>query len=235
MLAHTVSIVCLGAAVFHDPRLYQIIFLSVFLGMGVWTRDWTLQPSVVLTAVMLCLVTQAFMVLALPSVVQSSSQVQAKTQWNYAVRSLPSSAITSLSLCLLLRTNQPISMAVAAIAAISSKFWLRSPQNKHFFNPANFGIIVALLLTQDAWVSPGQWGTDWWAVLLFAGAGGMICGRVGRWDTSATFFGGYALLELFRHLWLGWEWDVVVHHLSSGSLLLFSLFMWTDPPLTSEC
>lgn len=216
---------------FQDPRLFQIAFLSAFLGLGVWTRDWTLQPYVVLTAIAVCAIAQVLLVLLLPPPSQQPSvEKKQGSQWHYALTSLPSAAITSLSLCLLLRTNQPITMAVAAVAAISSKFLLRSPHRKHFFNPANFGIIVVLLLTQDAWVSPGQWGTDWWAVLLLAGTGGTICGRVGRWDTSATFLGGYTVLELLRHLWLGWAgWDLLLHHLSSGSLLLFALFMLTDP------
>ncbi|MGB8701441.1 MAG: RnfABCDGE type electron transport complex subunit D, partial [Thermosynechococcaceae cyanobacterium] len=29
--------------------------------------------------------------------------------------------------------------------------------------------------------------------------------------------------------WLGWSWDVATHHFMNGSLLLFALFMITDP------
>jgi Na+-transporting NADH:ubiquinone oxidoreductase subunit NqrB len=47
-------------------------------------------------------------------------------------------------------------MMLAGSLAISSKFLLQV-EKKHFFNPANFGIIAALILTPDAWVSPGQW------------------------------------------------------------------------------
>jgi Na+-transporting NADH:ubiquinone oxidoreductase subunit NqrB len=53
--------------------------------------------------------------------------------------------------------------------------------------------------------------------------------RVGRWDTTLAFLGSYALLEALRNLWLGWAWDVWAHRLMSGSLLLFALFMVTDP------
>ncbi|MEO0855115.1 MAG: RnfABCDGE type electron transport complex subunit D, partial [Cyanobacteria bacterium J06648_11] len=96
-------------------------------------------------------------------------------------------------------------------------------------HPANFGIIAVVALTSDAWVSPGQWGTDAWLMLAFAGAGGMVLRCVGRWDTSAAFLGTYALLVSVRNIWLGWGWDAIAHHLSSGSLLLFALFMLTDP------
>ena len=47
--------------------------------------------------------------------------------------------------------------------------------------------------------------------------------------TSLTFFGAYTLLEASLNLWLGWTWDVFSHRMMSGSLLLFTLFMITDP------
>ncbi len=141
---------------------------------------------------------------------------------------LRSALITSLGLGLLLRADCWTTMAIAAAIAIASKF-IFQVGDKHFFNPTNFGIISALILTPDAWVSPGQWGEEWWYGLLFAGTGGMILQRVGRWDTTAAFLGSYALLEAIRNLWLGWTWDVYWHRLMSGSLLLFALFMITDP------
>jgi Na+-transporting NADH:ubiquinone oxidoreductase subunit NqrB len=142
--------------------------------------------------------------------------------------SLKSALITALGLSLLLRADHYTTMLLAGSLAILSKF-LFQVERKHFFNPANFGIIAALILTNDAWVSPGQWGDDGWYALLFAGTGGMLLKRVGRWDTTAAFLGSYALLEAMRNLWLGWTWDVFFHRLMSGSLLLFALFMITDP------
>jgi Na+-transporting NADH:ubiquinone oxidoreductase subunit NqrB len=119
-------------------------------------------------------------------------------------------------------------LILASGAAIGSKF-LFKVNDKHFFNPANVGIVTVLLLTRDAWVSPGQWGTDGWCVLVFIGAAGIILGKVGRWDTSVIFLGCYACLEAVRNQWLGWSWDVWAHHLISGSLWVFALFMLTDP------
>ncbi|NET37368.1 MAG: hypothetical protein F6K19_35975, partial [Cyanothece sp. SIO1E1] len=119
-------------------------------------------------------------------------------------------------------------MVLAGVLAIASKFWLQVG-GKHCFNPANFAIIAVLLLTHDAWVSPGQWGDASWYGLVFAGAGGLVLKRVGRWDTSVAFLATYALLEAGRTVWLGWTWDVFSHRLTSGSLLLFALFMLSDP------
>ncbi|BAY61881.1 hypothetical protein NIES22_19480 [Calothrix brevissima NIES-22] len=199
--------------VLNDIRDYQILFLSLFLVLGIGTRDWTLRPELIGVAIATCLLTQWIL----------SSLISQEHKLN-----LRSALITSLGLSLLLRADHWTTMALAAASAIASKF-LFQVGNKHFFNPANFGIITALLLTSDAWVSPGQWGEDWWYGLLFFGTGGMILQRVGRWDTTAAFLGSYAMLEAMRNLWLGWTWDVYLHRLMSGSLLLFALFMVTDP------
>jgi Na+-transporting NADH:ubiquinone oxidoreductase subunit NqrB len=197
----------------NDIRDYQILFLSLFLVLGIGTRDWTLRPELIGVAIATCLLTQWI----LSSVMSQEQKLNIR-----------SALITSLGLSLLLRADHWTTMALAAASAIASKF-LFQVGNKHFFNPANFGIITALLLTSDAWVSPGQWGEDWWYGLLFVGTGGMILQRVGRWDTTAAFLGSYSLLEAIRNLWLGWTWDVYLHRLMSGSLLLFALFMVTDP------
>lgn len=202
----------------HDPRDYQILFLSLFLVLGISTRDWTLQPQFVGVAIATCLLTQ-YISLKLWSISQESPATPI---------SLKSAIITGLGLSLLLRVDQYTTMMLAGGLAILSKFLFRF-QGKHFFNPANFGIISVLILTNDAWVSPGQWGEEGWYVLLFAGTGGMILKQVGRWDTTAAFFTAYAFLEAIRNLWLGWTWDVWTHRLMSGSFLLFALFMLTDP------
>jgi len=199
-----------------DIRDYQILFLSLFLILGIWTRDWTLHPEFIAVAIASCIITQIVFSL----ITKSPDSLQPIN--------IRSPLITSLGLSLLLRVDHWPTMAFAGFAAIASKFVFKVGE-KHFFNPANFGIIAVLTLTNDAWVSPGQWGEEWWYGLLFVGTGGMILQRVGRWDTTAAFLGAYSLLAAIRNLWLGWTWDVYFHHLMSGSLLLFALFMVTDP------
>lgn len=224
--------------VLQDRRDYQIIFLSCFLFLGLLTRDWSIKPIFIGIIIANCLLTQ--WVLSVVTEIEknrddSNNLAIQKTQLIFSqisnpkiLNSLRSGLITALGLCLLLRGNSYQTMMLASFLAIASKFLFRY-HNKHFFNPANFGIICALLLTNDAWVSPGQWGTDWWYLLLFAGMGGIILQKVGRWDTSITFLLVYGGLEAVRNVWLGWSWDVWLHQLSSGSLLLFALFMLTDP------
>ncbi|MEO0949661.1 MAG: Na+-transporting NADH:ubiquinone oxidoreductase, subunit NqrB, partial [Cyanobacteria bacterium J06641_5] len=124
-----------------------------------------------------------------------------------------SAAITSLGLCLLLRGNSPLTMLLAGTIAIASKFCLRW-RGKHIFNPTNFGLMGAVLLTNDAWVSPGQWGGTWWLLAIFIAAGGIVLGWVGRWETSVAFLATYGALEFLRDYWLGWSPDVWAHRLA---------------------
>lgn len=222
---------------FQDSRDYQILFLSIFLLLGIATRDWTIQSQLVVVAVGGCLLVQAVMMGLIRwrwrfqgvdlSLTESSIGINRSQQW-FDFTSLKSALITGLGLCLLLRANHFSTMLLAAGLAIASKFIFRV-RGKHFFNPANFGIIAALTLTKDAWVSPGQWGTDWWYLALFLATGGLVLKKIGRWETSVVFLGVYASLEAIRNVWLGWDSEVLLHHLSSGSLLVFALFMLTDP------
>ncbi len=203
-----------------DIRDYQILFLGSFLVLGIGTRDWTLRPELIAVAIATSLSTQFILSLVLGRWSFANNQVQSLN--------LRSALITSLGMSLLLRADHWTTMLIAVASAIASKFIFRFG-DKHFFNPGNFGIICALIFTRDAWVSPGQWGEEWWYGLVFAGTGGMVLQRIGRWDTTAAFLSAYSLLEAIRNLWLGWTWDVYWHRLMSGSLLLFALFMITDP------
>ncbi|MBW4521798.1 MAG: RnfABCDGE type electron transport complex subunit D [Scytolyngbya sp. HA4215-MV1] len=239
-----------------DARIYQIVFLLMFLVVGIGTRDWTLQPGMIAVTIATCLLTQWGMEVlrwqltedsqsepqtlleatAQPAEIPPSSPLSSRPSHPHAstsprppfYSSLLSALITSLGLSLLLRADSYSTLMLASGIAIVSKFLLRV-RGKHIFNPANFGIIAALLLTPDAWVSPGQWGEEGWYALLFLGTGGIVLKQVGRWDTTIAFLATYAGLEAIRNLWLGWTWDVWAHRLMSGSLLLFALFMITDP------
>lgn len=231
-----------------DARIFQIIFLSLFLGVGLSAKDWSLHIERIGVTIATCLLTQWLTINAdrfwnsefRRRIDAFSRSIAGKAGEHHVaapkpsksnlpdLKSLLSALITSLGLCLLLRADHYSTLVLASMLAISSKFVLRV-RGKHIFNPANFGIIAALTLTQDAWVSPGQWGEAAWCALFFLCAGGVVLQRVGRWDTSVAFLASYAALEAARNVWLGWTWDVWAHRLMSGSLLLFACFMITDP------
>jgi Na+-transporting NADH:ubiquinone oxidoreductase subunit NqrB len=201
-----------------DPRLYQILFLSLFLVLGILARDWTLHPTHIATAIGSCLLTQAI----------SLRWRRPPEQPSWQVADFYSPLITGLGLSLLLRVDHAWTMALAGTIAILSKFYLQV-NGKHLFNPANVGVIAALLLTHQAWVSPGQWGESMWLMGIFLTCGGLVLQKVGRWDTTIAFLGSYVCLEAARNFYLGWTWDVLGHRLMNGSLLMFALFMITDP------
>jgi Na+-transporting NADH:ubiquinone oxidoreductase subunit NqrB len=220
----------------NDPRTYQILFLALFLVVGLGTRDWTLQPGMIAVAIATCVTVQWVMV----AVSQRAEGRRQKAEGDSTLyplsfilypsflSSLPSALVTSLGLSILVRADHYSTIVLACVAAIGSKFLIRI-SGKHIFNPGNFGIVAALTLTSDAWVSPGQWGEEGWYALMFLSCGGLVLRRVGRWDTTIAFLGSYAVLEAIRNVLLGWTWDVWAHRLMSGSLLMFSLFMITDP------
>jgi Na+-transporting NADH:ubiquinone oxidoreductase subunit NqrB len=204
-----------------DARLYQILFLSCFLFLGILARDWTLHPSHIAVAIGSCLLTQSVCLWV-------SRQKSEAERVNWTPSDFYSPLITALGLSLLLRVDHAWTMAIAGTIAVLSKFCLQI-NGKHLFNPANFGIVAVLLFTQKAWVSPGQWGESFWLMAIFLGCGGLVLQKVGRWDTTIAFLGSYIGLEALRNLYLGWTWDVLGHRLMSGSLLMFALFMITDP------
>ncbi len=200
-----------------DPRLYQVLFLGTFLVFGILALGWYAN------------VWQYAAILSTAIVVQGTLMIVTQGVSKFRWRSLLSGLITSLGICLLLKANSTLTLMLAVTFALLSKFTLRY-QKKHFFNPANFGIIAAIFLTGDAWVSPGQWGHDALMVFLFAATGMLITRKVGRLDTTVAFLVTFAgLLYIRSVLSLGWETDVWLHKLSNGSLLLFAFFMVTDP------
>jgi len=71
--------------------------------------------------------------------------------------------------------------------------------------------------------------------MLFAvfSLGFIVVTRVQKLDVSLAFLGTFGLLLFIRQvIFLGWPLDFFIQSISSGSLLLFSFFMITDPRTT---
>jgi Na+-translocating ferredoxin:NAD+ oxidoreductase RnfD subunit len=200
-----------------DPRLYQIAVLSLLLAYGMVWLDLDISPR------------QALAILAAALLTQLGGT---------ALAALPrfdprSALISGLSLCLLLRTNDPWLAPLAAIVAVGSKFVLRA-RGKHVFNPTNFALVVMLLATRRVWVSPGQWGSVAVFAFLLASAGGLVVNRASRADVTWTFLAGYVTLLVARSLWLGDPLAIALHRLQNGALVLFAFFMISDPRTTPD-
>jgi Na+-translocating ferredoxin:NAD+ oxidoreductase RnfD subunit len=195
-----------------DPRILQIAFLTVLLAGGAKLRDFDLNATQIALTFAAALLTQGVLGYAVG---------QKPISWRSAI-------ITSLSLSLLLRADNLWAHPAAAALAIASKFAIRV-RGKHLFNPANFGVIVALWLLPGSWISPGQWGQELisagWIVLL----GVTVATRARSADISLSFLLIYASLLALHTAWLGQNWHLPLHQLSNGELLLFTFFMISDP------
>ena len=205
-----------------DPRLYQIAVLSALLLYGLLELDFEIRPRNV-------------------AAILVSAQL---AQWTLTrLFRLPrfdprSALISSLSLCLLLRTHSLALAALAAALTIASKFLIRAPSRrtggKHVFNPANFGLVAMMLLADGAWVSPGQWGSAAFAGFLVACLGGLVVHRAERSDVTWAFVAAYAALLFGRAAWLGDPLAIPLHQLENGAFLIFAFFMISDPKTTPD-
>ena len=122
-----------------DPRGYQIAVLGGLLFYGVWSLDFGISGSRVALVLAVCL----------------SAQYGCTRLWKLEHYDPRSAMISGLSLCLLLRTGDPLLAVVAGVVTISSKFLIRV-DGRHLVNPTNFGLAVMMLATDGVWVSPGQ-------------------------------------------------------------------------------
>jgi len=199
-----------------DPRLYQIAVLSSLLvyGMGWLGFDITVGRACLLLSTVLG--------------TQAIGDRLTGIRWNWK-----SALISGLSLCLLCRTNLPELAFLASVITIGSKFLLRF-RGKHIFNPTNGGIVAMLLLSEQVWVSPGQWGTVAVFAFLMACLGALVVNRAKRSDVTYAFIACYCALLVGRSLYVGEPLTIPLHRLQSGALLLFTFFMISDPKTTPD-
>ena len=195
-----------------DPRYYQVVVLSLLLSYGVFVLDfgihWQNALAIMLTA-------------------QLAQFIGTRAAGLHRFDPL-SALITSLSLTLLLRTDEIALAALAAIIAIGSKFLIRAG-GKHIFNPANVALVTLMLASDGAWVSSGQWGSAALGALTLACLGFLVLTRAKRAETTIAFLVGYGALLVGRALWLGDPLSIPLHQLQNGALLIFAFFMISDP------
>ncbi len=214
----------LVAKLFKDARYFQILFQSIFLSYGIFFLHWQNEGWLYVTYFITSIVTQFLCELAFGKNEQSF--------FASFTKGIPSVLISSFGLSLLLKTNLLWVAIFAAFVSILSKYTIRI-NGKHIFNPSALGIVAAILLTGKAWVSPGQWGSG--IVILFAVLclGFIVVTKVQNLVASLSFLGVFAGLLFIRQIvYLGWPMDYFLQSISTGSLLLFSFFMITDPKTT---
>jgi hypothetical protein len=201
-----------------DPRHGQIAVLTTLVAYGVAALDFDIGvPQIVATV-------------GTAIAVQRLGDRHRGAPW---VPGLKSALISSLSLCLLLRTDTLVVAAAGAAIAVGSKFLLRVG-GKHVFNPTNGALAALLLVTGHAWVSAGQWGAGATFAFALASAGLAVVHRSSRSDVTLAFLVTYTALVVARALWLGDPLAVALHRLTSGAFLLFAFFMISDPKTTPD-
>jgi len=203
-----------------DPRYFQVIFQAAFLSFGVFFLHWNADWLHYLISIGGCLIFQYS-----ADSIRSNKflSLAAFDRWGFSV------LISAMSLCLLLKTNHWYTTLLATFLTVVSKYIFKWGP-RHIFNPSAFGIVATLFLTNDAWLSPGQWGSN---TVIFFGVvtlGIIVVTRVQKLDVSLAFLLTYVGLLFWRQVYvLGWPMDYFIHSISTGSLLLFTFFMISDP------
>lgn len=206
-----------------DPRIFQSATVLSVLAWSLVALDFELRAEIAATTLAVCLGAQ-----------YAGGRLAGLGRFD------PKSAlISAVSLALLLRTGSVWIAALAALLAVGSKFAIRLPAAsggppKHIFNPSNFGIAATLLLTDAAWVSPGQWGSAAVAAFAVACAGMLVVRRAERSDVTWAFLAAYGAVVVGRALWLGDPLAIPLHQVSNGAFLIFAFFMISDPKTTPD-
>ena len=206
-----------------DPRYFQVIFQALFLTYGLlflqWQAEWLHYAISIAGALFFNYIFESFRQQTLLPLTGKNGFYR----WGFSV------LISAMSLCLLLKTNAWTASLLATLLTVASKYWFRYRQ-KHIFNPSAFGIVATIVLTNDAWLSPAQWGSSALIFFFVLTLGTIVVTRVQKLDVSLAFLITFVGLLYWRQVaYLGWPLDHFLHSISTGSLLLFSFFMISDP------
>jgi Na+-translocating ferredoxin:NAD+ oxidoreductase RnfD subunit len=203
-----------------DPRFFQVLFQSIFLAYGIVFLDWNADWLHYVLSIGGCLL---FQYLTDSFISKKLLGIKEFNRWGFSI------LISAMSLCLLLKTNYWETSLLAAFLTVASKYIFRW-KRKHIFNPSAFGIVATILISGNAWLSPGQWGST---TVIFFGVitlGTIVVTRVQKLDVSLAFLLTFVGLLYWRQVYvLGWPIDHFMHSISTGSLLLFTFFMISDP------
>lgn len=154
--------------------------------------------------------------------------------------------ITGLALGMLLYASDRVDLfIVAAVVAVSSKYCLRVQNGKrssHYFNPSNFGIVVVIVLFPGtiSIAAPYQFtenlGPSGDIILpILVTTIGLLLNIIftGRTPLIAAWIGGFVLQAAVRSgLDPSVDFDAALAPLTGMGIILFTLYMVTDPGTT---
>jgi hypothetical protein len=212
-----------------DARWFQIAFLASLLLFGALARDFAITPLQIALTFAAALATQTAW--------QWGLKLPGRANWHGYL----SAIISSIGICILVRAETSWAHPLLACIAMSSKYLVRFGSGdcrSHVFNPANLAALLACCVLPGTWLSPGQWGSGALLALWLVAFGGIVTGRITRWDVSLAFLVTWGALLAGRLIWLEYEWDIGtamwVQQMSNGTILLFAFFMISDPMTTPQ-
>jgi hypothetical protein len=146
-----------------------------------------------------------------------------------------SSLSTVIGIMLMMVSLQLWVYLLVIVMGLLQKHFLQI-EGRHFFNPSNFALLMALLLFYDkAHIVLGQLGDDWWILCFVLVLAGTILWRVNRWMIPLCFCLAYLFFEYYliiRH-----DPVMIMEHMTerflSVSFVVFIVFMLTDPRTTT--
>jgi Na+-translocating ferredoxin:NAD+ oxidoreductase RnfD subunit len=145
---------------------------------------------------------------------------------------IASAYITGISVGILVRSPAFWPYALCSAISITSKYVLRV-NNRHIFNPSNFGICVMLFLASYAVASLSvQWGNYLWPMAVIWALGCAIIWRLKRFHICATYVASFLAFSLVRSLITGHTFWAEVAPLTGPMYQLYVFFMITDPKTT---
>lgn len=202
-----------------DPRIPVVIILSVYVLLGITVLGFNRSPL------------QIAFVISAACFIDWSLHRLIVGQWLFPL----SAMITGLSLSILVNYSHGSALAIVPVfLAIASKYVV-TYEGRHVFNPALFGIVAALLLSDNMIsVSPAyQWGGTTAMAAFVVTAAILTFGlRIKRGTLIVSFLGLYAL-QLAIRAWLT-RYHIPPETLFMGAatspaFYLFTFFMITDP------
>lgn len=145
---------------------------------------------------------------------------------------LASAYISGISVGILIRSPLYWPYALCSMISITSKYVLQINE-RHIWNPSNFGICVMLFLMPFA-VAPlsVQWGNDIWPMLVIWVLGSATIWRLKRFHICITYVLSFFFFALLRSFITDDPFLAEVAPITGPMYQLFVFFMITDPKTT---
>lgn len=147
---------------------------------------------------------------------------------------LASAYITGISVGILVRSPAFWPFALCSLISITSKYVLRA-NDRHIWNPSNFGISAMLFLAGDTVASLSiQWGNFVLPMMAIWALGSVIIWRLRRFHITLTYVVSFLVFAVLRAWITGNPWLSEISPITGPEYQLFIFFMITDPKTTVQ-